>query len=237
MPRIVAISDTHNKHKKIKQFWTKDQDGKELEALGGDAIVHSGDATGRGEKGEILPFLDWFEDLDFRFKIFVPGNHDWGFERAPEYYREECEKRNIILLVNQSIEIEGITFWGSPATPWFYSWAFNYRRTIEQAATFGGPPIQDIWKLIPDKVDVLITHGPPYGILDELVYADGTPNGQLVGCEELLNVIKRVKPQVHIFGHIHCGYGEKHLDGTSYYNASICGESYTIDNDPHIIDI
>lgn len=235
--RIIAISDTHNRHKKIKDFWTEDQDGNELEALGGDVIIHSGDATGRGEKGEILPFLDWFAELDFRFKIFVPGNHDWGFEKAPGFYREECKKRGIILLIHEGIEIEGVKFWGSPASPWFYSWAFNYRRTLTEAQTFQHPYIGDIWKLIPDDTDVLITHGPPYQILDELVFVDGTPRGEFVGCEELLRVIKRVKPDVHIFGHIHCGYGEKHIDGTSFYNASICDETYYASNDPHVIEV
>lgn len=235
--KIVAISDTHNRHKKIKKFWTEDQDGNELEALGGDVIVHSGDATGRGEKGEILPFLDWFADLDFRFKIFVPGNHDWGFERAPEFYREECKKRGIILLIHESVEIEGVKFWGSPASPWFYSWAFNYRRTLEESTVFNSPWIKNIWDQIPEGTNVLITHGPPHGILDQLVYANGDYKNEFVGCEELKRAITRIKPDIHIFGHIHCAYGEKHLDGTSYYNASICGESYMVDNDPHIIDL
>lgn len=227
--KIVAFSDTHNKHKKIKDFQTEWSQGESKIPLGGDVAIHAGDATGRGEKGEILPFLNWFASLEFTHKILVPGNHDWGFQRDPDFYRKECEDRGIILLINQSVEIEGIKFYGSPATPWFYSWAFNYRRFKDQADQFGDIWIKDIWDMIPTDTNVLITHGPPKGILDEL------PNGELVGCDELLSAVKRIKPSLHIFGHIHCGYGEKHVDGTSFYNASICSEMYTADNQPHVI--
>lgn len=222
--RLVAISDTHNRHKKIT-------------VPDGDVLIHSGDATGRGELGEIIPFLNWFAAQPHKHKIFVPGNHDWGFERETAYYKDECAARGIILLMETGVEIDGVKFWGSPASPWFNSWAFNYRRTLEEASRYNSPWIKNIWDQIPEGTNVLITHGPPHGILDQLVHVNGDLKNEWVGCEELKHAIARIKPDVHIFGHIHCGYGEKHLDGTSYYNASICGESYMVDNDPHIIDL
>lgn len=221
--KIVAISDTHNKHKQIATLNGAD-------SLSGDVIIHSGDATGRGESGEIIPFLDWFASLDFTHKIFVPGNHDWGFEREPKRYQKECDDRGIILLINKYIEIDSTIFWGSPASPWFYSWAFNYRRTKEEADKFQLPYIGDIWEKIPSDTNVLITHGPPMGILDKLIHVD-----ENVGCAELLKAVNLVKPAIHIFGHIHCGYGTLERDGIRFYNASICGESYKADNLPHVI--
>lgn len=222
MLKLVHISDTHDKHTKIT-------------VPDGDIIVHSGDATGRGEEWAIVKFLDWYAALPHKHKIFVPGNHDWGFETQPDKYAKMCEERGIILLNDSGVEIEGLKFWGSPITPWFYSWAFNRRRTIEQASMFNSPWIKNYWDLIPEDTNVLITHGPPYGILDELLYADGTQKGEFAGCEELLAAVKRIKPDIHLFGHIHCGYGEKHIDGTSFYNGSMLDEMYMPANAAHCI--
>ena len=85
-------------------------------------------------------------------------------------------------------EIDGVKFWGSPWQPAFYDWAFNVPR---------GRQLAEMWALIPDDTDVLITHTPPYGILDQV------ENGELVGCEDLREALLRVKPKLHVFGHIH----------------------------------
>jgi Icc-related predicted phosphoesterase len=221
--KLIAISDTHNRHKKIN-------------IPDGDVIIHAGDATSRGATDEVEKFLDWYASLPHKHKIFVSGNHDWLFERNNVLARQMCSDRGIIYLEDSGVEIEGVKFWGSPIQPWFYSWAFNRRRTLEEATRYNEPWIKNHWDLIPEGTNVLITHGPPHGILDELVYADGTPKGEFVGCEELLKAVKRIKPDVHIFGHIHCGYGILHQDGTSFYNAAICDEVYMASNEPHEID-
>lgn len=216
---MVAISDTHNRHGKI-QFTD--------EMMEADLIAHSGDATGRGEIWECEAFLKWYGKLDFAHKIFVAGNHDWMFEKHPGLARKMCEDNGIILLDDELLVLEDKIFWGSPWTPWFYSWAFNAQR---------GEQIKKHWDKIPPGVDILITHGPPVGILDEVLMVDGesyTPPKH-VGCEDLAEAIKRVKPAVHIFGHIHCGYGQKHIDGVSYYNAAVCDEMYMPTNAPHLI--
>lgn len=222
--KIVAISDTHNRHRNIK-------------LPEGDIIVHSGDATGRGTHSEVQHFLDWYSKLDYKHKIFVPGNHDMLFESDPALTKQMCVERGIILLNDSGIEIDGLKFWGSAVSPWFHNWAFNRRRTQEDATRFGDKWIKEHWDLIPEGTDVLITHGPPYKILDQLTYVDGTLKNEFVGCEDLLAAIQRVKPGVHIFGHIHCGYGEKHVDGTSFYNAAICDETYSASNSPHVIEV
>lgn len=241
MLKIVAISDTHNRHNQIKAFLDIDSFGEEKEPLGGDVLVHSGDATGRGETWEVRNFLEWMGKQDFVHKIYVPGNHDWACERQPALVEQYAKDNGVILLNDSGVEIEGIKFWGSPVQPWFYSWAFNRARDLNEAMFRQIKEIKPHWDLIPEGTNVLITHGPPYEILDEVLTVSGESYAvhnmmpRYVGCVELLAAIKRIKPDIHIFGHIHCGYGEKHVDGTSFYNASICDEMYMPSNAPHII--
>lgn len=195
---IHCISDTHNKH-------------KQLTLPGGDILIHAGDMSGRGHSGEILPFLDWFADQDYKYLILVPGNHDKGFEQEPARYKEECEQRGIILLNDSGIEIEGIKIWGSPITPWFHNWAFN--RWPEE--------ILKHWDMIPEDTDILITHGPPRGILDYI------PNQNLsVGCPHLLHKILKTKIKLHVFGHIHEGRGYTYEHGKMFINASTLDGTY-----------
>jgi Icc-related predicted phosphoesterase len=200
---IDCISDTHNSHGKFT-------------LLGGDILIHSGDATGHGKLPETIKFLDWLEDQDYSHIIFVPGNHDMIFENNEPLMREECLKRNIILLIDQGIEIEGIKIWGSPVQPWFYNWAFNRQR---------GEPIKRHWDLIPEDTQILITHGPAHGILDYVPRNGGSM--EHVGCADLLAKIYQTKIKLHVFGHIHYAAGVKYLDGRTFVNAAALSEAYT----------
>lgn len=200
---IHALSDTHNRHKHFTM-------------PGGDILIHSGDATGQGKLGETIAFLDWFADQDYSHLIFVPGNHDMIFEENPTLMAEECKTRGIILLNDSGIEIEGIKIWGSPVQPWFYDWAFNRQR---------GPEIQKHWDLIPADTEILITHGPPYQILDYVPKPWG--GMEEVGCANLRSTIDKSKIKLHIFGHIHYSAGYKYLDGRTFVNAAALNEQYS----------
>lgn len=202
--KIIAISDTHNLHDK-------------LVIPECDILIHSGDATGRGHMEEIIPFLNWLSKQPAKYKVFVPGNHDWGFEKQPELYRNECSERGITLLMDEMAELDGIKIWGSPVQPFFCAWAFNRHR---------GEDIKKHWDLIPKGIDILVTHGPPYGFLDENML------GQRCGCEDLLYKILEVRPKAHVFGHLHDGYGQKSFDGIKFYNAASCDERYNCVNAP-----
>jgi Icc-related predicted phosphoesterase len=222
--KIVAISDTHNAHKKliIPQC---------------DILIHSGDATSMGYEHEVRQFAKWLKSLHgtiAKHIIFVPGNHELNFEKklpaSKEWLFEEFPE--LILLMDEGIELEGIKIWGSPVQPRFFDWAFNKSR---------GEQILKHWNMIPEDTEVLITHGPPYMILDEVLTITGesyTSIGQgprHVGCEMLRATVERIKPDVHIFGHIHCARGEFHKDGTSFYNASIMDEMYKPSYEPFVI--
>lgn len=208
MPRIVCISDTHNCNEQIT-------------VPDGDVLIHAGDATIRGTIDEIERFNEWFANLPHEHKIFVAGNHDWLFEINQKAARRLLDPE-IIYLQDDSVEIENLNFYGSPWQPCFYDWAFNLNR---------GAEIRAKWRLIPADTNVLITHGPPHGILDE------TPAGDRAGCEELLARVREIKLKLHVFGHIHNGYGEAEKFGVRFVNASVCDEYYEPTNAPVVIDL
>jgi Icc-related predicted phosphoesterase len=210
MPKIVCLSDTHNCHEQII-------------VPDGDILIHAGDATIRGTIDEIVFFNEWFANLPHPHKIFVAGNHDWLFETNNRYARTLLDS-SIHYLQDSPVEIEGIKFYGSPYQPRFFDWAFNLMRGAELA---------EKWKLIPEDTDVLITHGPPFGILDEVPRAYWIEN---TGCEELRKRVEIVRPKLHIFGHIHCTYGATEKFGVKFINASNCDESYEPTNLPIVID-
>lgn len=184
----------------------------------GDVLIHAGDATFQGRYEEIAAFAHWFLGLPHEHKIFVPGNHDWAFQLAPE--NAVAFLPGVHVLNDSGLEIDGVKFWGSPWQPEFMGWAFNLPRGAELKAK---------WDLIPDDTDVLITHGPPQGI------ADFVARGERVGCEELREALVRVQPRLHVFGHIHGGYGRYDMGGTTFVNASVCDEGYRPLNAPIVV--
>lgn len=209
--RLVCISDTHNSHKGI--------------ALPpGDMLIHAGDATGQGLSQEVERFLDWFAAQPHRHKVFVAGNHDWLFARHPDTAAHLIAARpGITYLQDSGIEIEGFKIWGSPWQPWFCDWAFNLPRD--------GEAIQQVWAKIPDDMDILITHGPPHGILDQV------HGGAHLGCGALRTRLKTVRPRVHVFGHIHDAYGVAQSSSTVYVNGCVCDEVYRPTHRPVVLDL
>jgi Icc-related predicted phosphoesterase len=208
MPKIVCLSDTHNSNQRIS-------------VPDGDILIHAGDATFHGTADEIRRFNAWFSGLPHKNKIFVAGNHDWLFETDRKQAEDLLDPR-IIYLQDSSAEIDGLKIYGSPWQPRFFEWAFQADR---------GPDIAEKWKLIPDGLDILITHGPPFGILD------CTQDGDNAGCEELQKKITQLQPRAHIFGHIHEGYGATESAGTRFVNASNCDERYRPKNPPIVIEL
>ena len=207
--KFVAISDTHCRHRNIK-------------LPKGDVLLHAGDVSYRGDKEEIVDFLKWFSKQEFEHKIFIAGNHDFYFERAKMEEIKALVPKDVIYLNDSGTTIDGINIWGSPVTPWFYNWAFNRHR---------GEEVQKHWDLIPASTDVLMTHGPVLGIHDTVI------NSEHVGCRNLLQKIKEIKPKVHVCGHIHEGYGVIKKFGTEFINACVLNESYELVNSPVVFDV
>lgn len=204
--KIILISDTHNQHEK-------------LILPRGDMIIHAGDISGSGSYSEVMSFIQWFSQLEYKYKIFIAGNHDFLFEKLN---MSHTLPDAVTYLQDSLVEIEGLRIYGSPYTPVFYDWAFMKNR---------GTEIKQIWDLIPDKLDILVTHGPPYQILDQNAYAEHT------GCKDLLNRVKEVKPSIHVFGHLHESYGMVEIFETRYFNASSLDEHYRLRNAPFVIEL
>ena len=190
----------------------------------GDLVLHAGDCTRRGTMAETTEFLDWFGRLSHQYKVLIAGNHDFLFEREASL-AESLVPAGVTYLRDSGVVIAGRTVWGSPWQPWFHDWAFNLER---------GPELAAKWRLIPNDTDLLVTHGPPHGILDQTI---NRPPEQ-VGCEDLtarLAVLPNVK--LHVFGHIHEAYGRRRQDGREYVNASICDVRYRPVNAPVVVDL
>lgn len=186
-----------------------------------------------GREHEVRDFAEWLAGLPHEHKVVIAGNHDWLFERTPAFGRELLA--GAIYLLDEATEIAGIRIWGSPWQPWFHDWAFNLPR---------GDALRAKWDLIPADTDVLITHGPPFGHLDGAARSVGDWFGdgdvvdvEHVGCEELRAALDRVRPRVHVFGHIHEAYGQDSLDGTLLVNASNCDADYAPVNPPIVVDL
>lgn len=221
--KIVLISDLHGKH----------DDLTKLLPPTADMIICAGDISMFGNMNTINSFIYWFSNLDqYKYKIFIAGNHDRYFEDH-HYLALTMIPENVIYLENSGVTINGVYIYGSPIQPTFFNWAFNVDR---------GEPIKKYWDMIPDHTDILVTHGPPYGVLDASRFnQDSGTVGDAVnhaGCEELSKaVFDRVKPSLHLFGHIHPGYGKIKKEEIWFVNASNVDEKYMIANKPILINI
>jgi predicted phosphodiesterase len=221
--RITFISDTHTKHNQVTSSLP-----------GGDVLIHAGDISSMGYRHEIQDFIKWFSGLDnYKHKIFIAGNHDWGFQTEPkatEHLLElnpGCEylQDNLFLIGDDTDNYEDmVKVWGSPWQPEFYNWAFNLPRQ--------GWELGVHWNQIPEDTEILITHGPPFGHLDT-VKLNPTFN---TGCELLRERVDVVKPKIHVFGHIHTGYGYKFDGNTHFFNAAVLDEQYYFTQKPMTVD-
>lgn len=228
--RICAISDTHNYHREIDSF---------IRSNNIDILIHSGDGADHKSpyinQYELRNCLVWMESFkDIPYKIYVPGNHDTSFEKGLVRRKDFM---NINFLIDDWIKIDTgysldpkdtthkksnkvIKIHGSPFTPSFGTgWAYNCGRST----------IQKHWNLIEEDTNILVTHGPPKGLLDTTT--DFSSNLLTnVGCSALTKKVLEVQPDYHIFGHLHdekniFNHGIKMIGDkckTKFINASIC---------------
>lgn len=193
--RLVALADTHLFH-------------EGLEVPDGDVLVHAGDLLRAGSLDELARAAGWLRSLPHRVKVVVAGNHELCLQKRPEEARALLE--GFVYLEDAAATVEGLVFYGSPWQPIFRVWAFGARR---------GPELAAKWARIPERVDVLVTHGPPFGYGDRA--RPGHPGGEWhVGCVDLLARVRVVRPRLHLFGHIHQDPGRWEEDGISFANVT-----------------
>lgn len=206
--RIGFLSDTHNHH---ANTWNPSNDKC-------DVICHSGDFSFYGRDTEIRQFIadakKAMKDAEASYFIVVPGNHEKGVQANEQIFRDLCAQNDIIVLINEAIEIEGVKFFGTPWQPEFCNWAYN-ANDIE---------LDDYYKEIPDDTQVLITHCPPYMMLDYSPMCGNVGSNRLwIRVQQLFGTLK-----YHSFGHIHYSHGMKEFMGTKFINAAILTDHYNL---------
>lgn len=216
--KIVALSDTHGYHKK-------------LTIPDGDFLIHVGDFAMRANRSTVYEFAQWFKAQPHAHKIIIAGNHDVCLEGDRRWAVEEFAPAHY--LMHEKVTLGGLTFFGSPFSPAIYDpsdWSFDYPPN--------GTRSRDLWDNIPKGIDVLITHGPPKGILD-LVKSPHPGEDPHVGDVNLLHRVMTIRPRVHLFGHIHEGYGtyQHPTVRTRFFNVSICNLDYRPVNPITVFDL
>ena len=203
--RLVLLSDTHQLH-------------REVDVPNGDILIHAGDFTMFSKSmNAIADFNEWLGQLPHRHKVVLPGNHEFFLEADPS---ARFMLDNALVLINEVTEIEGLRIWGSPVTPLY-------------GGAFGLSAIEDrlrVYAQIPSDIDVLVTHGPPYGILDL-----SSDSGLHSGCHELFDAVMRVRPRLHVFGHVHSAHGIFQTDQTTFVNAALLGLDGDLENSPIVL--
>lgn len=206
MIKITCISDLH---------------GFEPELPGGDLLIIGGDLTAWDFEEQYTRFFKWAIEQEYEKIVVIAGNHDGDLEAYIDQNYEGHDFNQISYLRDKAISWRGLSIYGSPWTPDFCNWYWMKPRN----------EMKMVWDKIPDCTDILVTHGPPMDILDE---AD--PDNRRIGCYHLKEAIERINPKLHVFGHIHGGYGEIiHKNGQHdihCVNASIMNEQYKPLNKP-----
>eukprot|EP01063_Lacrimia_lanifica_P039136 TRINITY_DN851_c1_g2_i1.p1 TRINITY_DN851_c1_g2~~TRINITY_DN851_c1_g2_i1.p1 ORF type:complete len:349 (+),score=107.76 TRINITY_DN851_c1_g2_i1:52-1047(+) len=230
--RFVCVSDTHGLHRRV-------------DVPDGDVLIHAGDFTNTGEREQVEDFVAWLAGLPHKTKVVVAGNHDVTMDVG--YYRDRgaarfhpngaydadavrrvlVDAQHLTYLENAACEValpcgRAVRVWGSPYQPEFCDWAFQLAPGPATAANAAA---------IPSATDILVTHSPPCG------QGDGSPEKR-AGCPDIMReVAARVRPAVHVFGHIHSGYGVTRAGATAFVNASTCTSQYAPTNDAIVFDL
>lgn len=227
--RFIIISDTHNQHAGLAGKTA----ARRMPA--GDVLLYCGDLTGRGHPQEIEAFNAWLEEQPYDYKVGTCGNHDFLFQKDRHKALYLFTAGEMLIDQEFILPLKGtdntLKIWGTPWNPWFHDWAFNLERGGEMAA---------IWAMVPDDVDILLTHTPPFQIHDMV---DNRHGRGPQGCEDLRHRMDEIayasgemKHRLHCFGHIHEGRGHSTSMATmwTYVNASNC--LWNLHSPPYVVD-
>lgn len=220
--RFVVISDTHARI------------GTDFSLPEGDILIHCGDFSMKGSTEELRAFISSLSHWQFRHKIVIAGNHDYTFDphfcstsHSHSLHYNEGIKRELAryctYLEDSGVELYGYRLWGTPWVPKHTKTAFSLPE--------GSPDLRAKRDLIPSNTDILITHGPVYG------FNDLTADNKSAGCLLLLEALQRVRPLIHLCGHIHEGHGVAETRYCPSVNASICAKKYQPVHKAYVFDL
>lgn len=221
--RFVCLSDTHSQPLQVS-------------VPSGDVLLHTGDFSRSGSAETVAGFNAWLQSLPHAYKVVIAGNHEHTFHAANWPMLKERYKHDFALfdakklltaaiyLENSACEVFGYRVWGSPWIRADRPGAFTKQADEDLEAVYGefrGP------------VDILMTHGPAYAVLD------CNTEGKCQGSKVLSRLVERVKPLVHVCGHIHEAYGEQITPDavTLSLNAATCSVAYEALNSPLVFDL
>ena len=209
---IDCISDLHGHYPKLE---------------GGDLLIVAGDLTSRDYSNEYDLFYEWIYNQKYKKKVVIAGNHDNLLQHIPQFFTVlgACD-----YLCDSGTQFEGLKIWGSP-------WTKTFEEMNPKGKAFTLDTEEELaqkWELIPDDIDILITHSPSFGNYDWVKNQDGT-FGPSVGSVTLWMLMTTMigKLKLHVCGHIHEAYGHSiHHNGIHLVNASHVNEAYWPVNAP-----
>ena len=205
--KLIVLSDNHTNY--------------DFETPEGDVLIHCGDFTDTGKPSEIEKFRDYLKEQPHRHKLFIFGNHE-KVDREVKYWIDYLEDGTGATCIHEKLVcINGINFFGSSYTPKFMNWAFMQTDGTRKR----------YWENMVEDMDVLVTHGPPRGIMDKI------ESGIEIGCEYLRKFVDRVKPKYHFFGHNHAGAGIQTNSDTLFINAALLTEHYQKFRPPIVVNL
>jgi len=216
--KIVVISDLHSN----LDFSVPEAD---LLLIAGDAepAYHNAYLSINLQKDWLdNKFRNWLKEQPVKECLFIPGNHSWI------WYIDKKEvpimNSNFHYLEDEMIELFNLKIYGTPWQIPFNGWAFNIPEKF----------LPRKWDNIPENLDILLCHSPPYGIMDEVGHNSIKKH---IGSKSLLKRIKEIKPTYIVFGHNHGGYGIMEEDGTTFVNCSLLNEDYEMVNEPIVFEL
>lgn len=209
--KVVCISDTHG-----ITFPSDLPDG--------DVLIHAGDLSLSGQPHEIQQTLAWLRRFPHKYKIFIGGNHDnalaeFGCLFFEEQMRPYKDRTPLIYLCGSKTKVDDLVFFGSAALPFNSIYRAGARAFMLDGTT------SRHWNYAP-VCDVLITHGPPRGVLDG-GYGDPI----------LENHVRMIKPKLHVFGHVHSSHGYATSKDTQFVNAAMLDAGYRPGPEPIVVEL
>jgi Icc-related predicted phosphoesterase len=181
-----------------------------------DVLIHCGDFTTRSTITEMKDFGDWIQVQPALHKLVVAGNHDWICFSEQIGLAKEILGYKTILMSSTLVEVDNLTIYG----------------TFDE---------DHLYQNIPYGADILVTHYPPRGILDEVppnTKFNKTETPRYLGNEYLYHEVQRAMPKYHFFGHIHEQGGRTHIaNSTTYRNCALLDENYDLVRQPFVIDL
>lgn len=210
---IDCISDLHGHYPKLQ---------------GGDLLIIAGDWTRSDTVTELFHFFDWVHEQDYRKKIVIAGNHDNAAQNEDYKGPRGIVSKSFTYLCDSGTEFEGLKIWGSPWTK-----AFPGMNPKCKAFTLNtDEELHQKWSMIPEDTHILITHYPAHGICDDCIRYGSGESWESAGSLSLRKQVFKIKPKMHVFGHLHEAHGQIEIEGIKFINASYVTEHYQPFNKP-----